>query len=47
MPAPGIVGTGLALLGGLVMGLIGAGGSILTVPILVYIVGIDVIPATS
>ena len=47
MPAPVIVGTGLALLVGLVMGLIGAGGSILTVPILVYIVGIDVIPATS
>lgn len=37
----------MALLVGLVMGLIGAGGSILTVPILVYIVGIDVIPATS
>ncbi len=47
MPATVIVGTGLALLVGLVMGLIGAGGSILTMPILVYIVGIDVIPATS
>ena len=47
VPVEVIVGTGLALLVGLVMGLIGAGGSILTVPILVYIVGIDVIPATA
>ncbi len=37
----------LAVLVGAVMGLIGAGGSILTVPILVYVVGVDVVTATA
>ena len=32
---------------GIVLGLIGGGGSILTVPILVYIMGIDAVQATS
>ncbi len=36
-----------ALLVGIVLGLIGAGGSILTVPILVYIVGINPVLATA
>lgn len=42
-----IVGLILALLIGLSLGLIGSGGSILTVPILVYIVGIDPVLATA
>lgn len=36
-----------ALIVGLVLGLIGAGGSILTVPIMVYIVGINPVVATA
>lgn len=36
-----------ALLIGLVLGLIGGGGSILTVPILVYLLGIDPVTATA
>ena len=42
-----ILGHILASVMGLTLGLIGGGGSILTVPILVYIVGIDPIQATS
>jgi len=41
------IGIGLALFVGIIMGLTGAGGSILTVPILVYILDIDPIIATS
>jgi uncharacterized membrane protein YfcA len=37
----------LAFIVGLSLGLIGSGGSILTVPILIYVVGIDVITATG
>ena len=36
-----------AILIGLTLGLIGSGGSILTVPILVYLMGIDPVPATA
>ena len=36
-----------ALLIGLVLGLIGGGGSILTVPIFVYILGVSPVLATS
>lgn len=36
-----IVGLALALVVGLAMGLLGAGGSILTVPILVYVIGFE------
>lgn len=42
-----IWGVALAVVVGTVMGLIGAGGSILTVPILVYVVGIDAVTATA
>lgn len=42
-----ILGFAGALLIGLVLGLIGGGGSILTVPILVYILGIDPVLATA
>ena len=40
-------GVALAIVVGAVMGLTGAGGSILTVPILVYVVGIDAVTATA
>ena len=40
-------GVGLAVVVGAIMGLTGAGGSILTVPILVYVVGIDAVTATA
>ena len=36
-----------ALFIGLVLGLIGGGGSILTLPILVYLLGIDTVLATA
>ena len=36
-----------ALLIGLILGLIGGGGSIVTVPVLVYLIGIDAITATA
>ena len=42
-----IWGVALALVVGAIMGLAGAGGSILTVPILVYVVGIDAVTATA
>lgn len=42
-----IIGFAGALLIGLVLGLIGGGGSILTVPILVYVLGIDPVLATA
>jgi uncharacterized membrane protein YfcA len=37
----------LAILVGVSLGLIGSGGSILTVPIMVYILGVDPISATG
>src|SRR5690606_27118178 len=37
----------LALLVGISLGLMGSGGSILTVPILVYVLGIDAVTATG
>lgn len=40
-------GVALAVAVGAIMGLTGAGGSILTVPILVYVVGIDAVTATA
>lgn len=42
-----ILGYILALLVGVSLGLIGSGGSILTVPILVYIMGVDPVSATA
>lgn len=42
-----ILGYSLALSIGLVMGMIGAGGSILAVPILVYLLEVDKVPATG
>lgn len=42
-----IVGFLLAILVGITLGLIGSGGSILTVPILVYVVGINPVLATA
>jgi uncharacterized membrane protein YfcA len=42
-----IFGIALALAVGLVMGLVGAGGSILTVPIMVYVLGVDAVTATA
>ena len=40
-------GSALAVVVGVTMGLTGAGGSILTVPILVYVVGVDAVTATA
>lgn len=42
-----VLGYGCALLIGVTLGLIGGGGSILTVPVLVYIIGIEPILATA
>jgi uncharacterized membrane protein YfcA len=42
-----ILGYILAVLVGVTLGLIGSGGSILTVPILVYIMGVDPVLATA
>lgn len=42
-----VVGYSLALLVGISLGIFGAGGSILTVPILVYVVGIAPVEATA
>ena len=42
-----MIGFGLALIMGIVLGLIGGGGSILTVPILVYFFKINATLATS
>lgn len=42
-----ILGFVLAIIVGLSLGLIGSGGSILTVPILVYVLGIDPVLATA
>lgn len=42
-----ILGYSLAALVGISLGLIGSGGSILTVPILVYIMGVDPVLATA
>ena len=37
----------LALIIGITLGLIGAGGSILTIPVLVYVLGISPVEATG
>jgi uncharacterized protein len=42
-----IIGFALAILVGITLGLIGSGGSILTVPIMVYVVGINPVLATA
>lgn len=42
-----IIGYALAVLVGISLGLIGSGGSILTVPILVYVMGVDPVMATA
>ena len=42
-----ILGFALAVVMGLTLGLLGGGGSILTVPILVYVLGIDPVLATA
>lgn len=42
-----IIGLLLAILVGISLGLIGSGGSILTIPILVYIIGIEPVLATA
>ena len=42
-----IVGYFLAALVGVSLGLIGSGGSILTVPILVYVIGVNPVLATA
>jgi uncharacterized protein len=42
-----VLGFSAAVLMGLSLGLIGGGGSILTVPILVYLFGLDAVPATA
>jgi uncharacterized membrane protein YfcA len=42
-----IVGFALATIVGISLGLIGSGGSILTVPILVYVLGVDPVLATA
>lgn len=42
-----IIGYLMAVLIGLVLGLLGGGGSTLTVPVLVYLLGIDVVLATG
>lgn len=42
-----ILGYSLAIMMGLILGMIGAGGSILTVPILVYLLGVKPVVATG
>ncbi len=42
-----IIGFALAVLVGITLGLIGSGGSILTVPIMVYVVGVNPVLATA
>lgn len=42
-----ILGYGLAVIVGISLGLIGSGGSILTVPILVYVMGVNPVLATA
>lgn len=42
-----ILGYALALIIGLTLGVIGGGGSILTVPVLVYVLGIDAVTGTA
>jgi uncharacterized membrane protein YfcA len=41
------IGYGASILIGVALGLIGGGGSILTVPVLVYLLGVDAVAATS
>ena len=43
----GILGLSLAIIVGVSLGLIGSGGSILTVPILVYVMGVEPVLATA
>ena len=45
--ATDLIGYLLAVLVGVSLGLIGSGGSILTVPILVYVMGVNPILATA
>jgi len=42
-----ILGYAASILIGVALGLIGGGGSILTVPVLVYLIGVDAVAATS
>ena len=42
-----LIGFAAAILIGVSLGLIGGGGSILTVPVLVYILGVDPVLATA
>ncbi|MEJ6682244.1 MAG: sulfite exporter TauE/SafE family protein [Flavobacteriales bacterium] len=42
-----LIGCGLAIVIGLIMGLLGGGGSILTVPIFVYLLGFDEVTSTA
>lgn len=42
-----ILGFSLAVLAGFSLGIMGSGGSILTVPILVYVMGVDMVAATA
>jgi uncharacterized membrane protein YfcA len=42
-----LLGAGLALLVGFVLGLLGGGGSVLTVPILIYALHVPVKPAIA
>ncbi|MFP4377604.1 MAG: TSUP family transporter, partial [Spirochaetales bacterium] len=42
-----IVGVTAAIVIGVVLGLLGGGGSILTVPVLVYILGVPAVQATA
>ena len=47
MDITSIIGYIAALIIGLVLGLIGGGGSILTVPVMVYVLGLSPIAATA
>ena len=47
MPVAEIIGYATAVLVGLIMGLVGGGGSIITLPVFVYLFGINPILATS
>lgn len=42
-----VLGFSLAVLAGFSLGVMGSGGSILTVPILVYVMGVDMVAATA
>ncbi len=42
-----VIGYGFAIVIGLIMGLLGGGGSILTVPVFVYLLGFDEVTSTA